>query len=115
TVTATITATQHHAVLLVPNTALRYEPLSANEAKPAAAGSLVSRLTPRMPARRARTPAAVTARSTTARRVWVLSDGIAVPVPVTPGISDGRVTEIVAGDLRAGQAVIVDQKVAAAK
>lgn len=115
TVTATITATQHHAVLLVPNSALRYEPLSANDATPAAAGSLVSRLTPRMPARGARTPAVVTARSTTARRVWVLSDGIAVPVPVTPGISDGRVTEIVGGDLRAGQAVIVDQKVAAAK
>lgn len=115
TATATLTAAQRRDVLLVPNTALRYEPLPATDAKPAATGSLVSRLTPRMPTRGARTPAAVAARTATARQVWVLRDGVAVRVWVTPGISDGRLTEIVAGDLRAGMAVIVDQKTAAAQ
>jgi HlyD family secretion protein len=33
-------------------------------------------------------------------------------VAVTPGISDGRMTEITGGDLRAGMLVITDQKVA---
>jgi HlyD family secretion protein len=36
-------------------------------------------------------------------------------VAVTPGISDGRMTEITAGDLKAGMAVITDQIVTAAQ
>lgn len=45
----------------------------------------------------------------------MLRDGQAVPVAVTPGISDGRMTEITGGDLRPGMQVITDQKAAAAK
>ncbi len=115
TATASIIAARRNDVLLVPNSALRFEPVSVSDAKSAATGSFVSRLTPRMPARGTRTPAAIAARTTTSRQVWVLRDGVAMPVSVTPGISDGRMTEIVAGDLRAGMAVIVDQKVGAAK
>ncbi len=115
TATATITAAQRHDVLLVPNSALRFEPLAANDTTPTAKGSLISRLPPRRPARAARTHAVGAARTTTARRVWVLRDGIAVPVSVTPGISDGRLTEILAGGLREGMAVIVDQKAASTK
>jgi multidrug efflux pump subunit AcrA (membrane-fusion protein) len=36
-----------------------------------------------------------------------------VAVAVTPGISDGRMTEITGGDLQAGMQVITDQKTAA--
>jgi HlyD family secretion protein len=111
TATATIVATSHSDVLLVPNTALRFEPAVAEAAAPAAKGSggIVSQLTPRFP-RRARSGAADTASTATARQVWVLRDGNAVPVPVTPGISDGRVTEIVSGDLQVGMQVITDQR-----
>jgi multidrug efflux pump subunit AcrA (membrane-fusion protein) len=42
-------------------------------------------------------------------------NGVAVPVAVTPGISDGRMTEITGGDLQAGMQVITDQKASAAK
>jgi HlyD family secretion protein len=45
----------------------------------------------------------------------VLRDGVAVAVPVMPGISDGRMTEIVSGELEAGMLVITDQKATAAK
>jgi len=45
----------------------------------------------------------------------VLRDGVAVAVAVTPGISDGRMTEIAAGDLKEGMQVITDQKSPAAK
>jgi HlyD family secretion protein len=38
-----------------------------------------------------------------------------VAVSVTPGISDGRMTEIVAGELKPGMHVITDQKSASAK
>lgn len=115
TATATITATQRKDVLLVPNSALRFDPMAAGPARPAAAGGIVASLTPRMPRGNARSPAAAGASTASARQVWVLRDGIAVPVAVTPGISDGRMTEITGGELQAGEQVITDQKVAAAK
>jgi HlyD family secretion protein len=114
TATATITAMQRSDVLLVPNSALRFEPTAAGSAKAAAAGGIVSSLTPRMPSRaRTRKPAADGASTAAARQVWVLRDGEAVAVAVMPGISDGRMTEIVGGDLQAGMQVITDQKRAA--
>ena len=115
TAISTITATQRNNVLLVPNTALRFTPsTTADAAKPAAAtGGIVSSLTPRMPGRPARNSAAASASTAQARQIWVLRDGAAMPVAVVPGISDGRMTEIVGGELQPGMLVITDQKVAA--
>jgi HlyD family secretion protein len=118
TATATITATQRKNVLLVPNSALRFAPIdaAAAAARPAASGGIVASLTPRMPSRSGtRSPAAAGASTAAARQVWVLRDGKAVPLPVTPGISDGRMTEITGGELQAGMLVITDQKAMAAK
>ena len=47
-------------------------------------------------------------RSSSAR-VWILRDGRPQPVPVTTGLSDGSFAEISAGDLKAGDEVIVNQ------
>jgi len=113
TATATITATQRKNVLLVPNTALRFTPTAAAAGKAPGKGVLAS-LTPRMPGG-TRRPAAAGASTASARQVWVLRDGTPVQVQVTPGISDGHMTEITGGDLQAGMAVITDQKLAAAK
>ena len=114
TATATITATQRKGVLLVPNTALRFTPNTA-AAKPAAKNAVLTSLTPRMPGGQRRT-AAAGASTAAARQVWVLgADGTPQAVAVTPGISDGRMTEITAGDLKAGMRVITGQKVAASK
>ena len=110
TATATITATQRNDVLLVPNAALRFEP-SAAAAPASASKGIASSLMPRMPGR-TRKSAAAGASTAAARQVWVLQDGAAVAMAVTPGISDGRLTEITGGDLRAGMLVITDQKVA---
>ena len=41
--------------------------------------------------------------------------GVPQAVAVTPGISDGHMTEITGGDLKAGMLVITDQKLASAK
>ena len=114
TATATIVATQRQDVLLVPNTALRFTPTAATAA-PAAKGGVMSSLTPRMPGGPARRSAATGASTAAAKQVWVLRDGAAVAVPVTPGISDGHMTEITGGDLAAGMLVITDQKASAAK
>jgi len=40
--------------------------------------------------------------------VWVLEDGKPSRVNITPGISDGTYTEILSGNLKEGQAVIVE-------
>ena len=114
TATATITATQRKDVLLVPNTALRFSPTAA-ASDAAATKSIGVSLMPRMPRSGTRKSAAASASTAAAKQVWVLRDGQAVPVAVTPGISDGRMTEITGGDLQAGMQVITDQKVAAAK
>ena len=114
---ATIIATQRNDVLLVPNSALRFSPqTAADAARPAASGGIVGSLVPRI-ARTGSTrrSAAAGASTAQARQVWVLRDGAAVAVAVTPGISDGRMTEITGGDLQAGMEVITDQKSAAAK
>ena len=115
TATATITATQRTDVLLVPNTALRFTPTAAVSGT-AANKSIASGLLPRMPGTNTRRPAAAAASTANAKQVWVLPDtgkGPPVSVAVVPGISDGHMTEITGGDLKAGMLVITDQKTAA--
>ena len=115
TATATITAQERDDVLLVPNAALRFSPGAAVDAS--AKKSIASGLLPRMPSAGPRRQGAAGASTASARQVWVLpQDGSNTPqaVAVTPGISDGRMTEITGGDLKLGMAVITLQKAAAA-
>lgn len=115
TATASIIARRLSQVLLVPNTALRFEPAASAgsaAAKPTTAVSLI----PHMPSSRTRQSAASGASTALARQVWVLSPehpDTPVAVAVTPGISDGHFTEITQGELREGMRVVTDQKKAA--
>ena len=103
TATATITATSRNDVLLVPNTALRFEPAigaalgragregrrDRRQPDAAHAAGAVREAPPRTapaPRRRARSGCCATESPS--------------PVAVTPGISDGRMTEIIGGDSR---------------
>jgi HlyD family secretion protein len=72
--------------LRVPNAALRYSPAEKAPLLAAAA-----------------TPSGNGSRGT----AYVLADGGLRPVPLLVGISDGRYTEVVAGDLKAGERVVV--------
>jgi len=116
TATATITATERKGVLLVPNAALRFEPVaSAAAAKKGLASGIVMG-----PPRNARKSAADSASTANARQVWVLpanadhpDRGTPVAIAVTPGLSDGRMTEITSGALTEGMRVITEQKAAA--
>lgn len=107
TAVATIAATDRSGVLLVPNAALRFTPARATPEAPRSSGSIVSRLVPRPPG------AGQTRRAGTnpvaARQVWVLRGGTPVSVAVTPGLSDGRRTEVASEELKEGDAVITDQ------
>jgi HlyD family secretion protein len=111
TATALITAKQLKNVLLVPNTALRFMPSEANAAG-TTEKSIASSLMPRMPRSNTRKSAATNASTALAKQVWILpKDGKGSPVAISvkPGISDGRMTEIIGGDLQAGMQVITDQ------
>lgn len=104
--TAEITTVTRDDALLIPNAALRFEP----PAEPAAAAGgrgVIGSLMPRPPAATRRSQ--VTAAEDGSKRVWVLRSGVAEPVQVRTGASDGRSTEIVGGDLQAGDSVITEQ------
>jgi len=106
TATSTITAVERKNVLLVPNTALRFSPQVPGASAKSGSNNIMSTVIPRMP----RSGARKAASGGTAKQVWVLRDGAPVAVSVTPGISDGRMTEITAGDLTEGMQVITDQR-----
>ena len=105
TATATITAVERKDVLLVPNTALRFKPASANAAPGKSGGGIMSSMMPRMPLARSKS-----ASGGAAKQVWVLRNGVPEAVSVTPGISDGRMTEITDGELKEGMVVITEQR-----
>jgi HlyD family secretion protein len=118
TATASIIASQRSDALLVPNTALRFTPSLASAAAGTSKSGVLSGLTPRMPGNNTRRSAAAGASTASAKQVWVLPEGgkgEPQAVAVTPGISDGHMTEITGGDLQAGMRVITDQKIAASK
>jgi HlyD family secretion protein len=86
TANVSITIEIRQDVLRIPNAALRFKPPA--EATKAAANQARQR--------------------TKGTKVWILEKDKPLPVEVTPGISDGRYTEMSAGDLKAGQDVITD-------
>jgi HlyD family secretion protein len=116
TATATIVATERQAVLRVPNAALRYTPTAAQAGTKGGIAGGVAFGPPKTESQRK--GAAETASTASARQVWVLpeaADGKPKPgaapvaVAVTPGISDGRYTEITSGELTEGMQVITSQ------
>lgn len=111
TATAEITTARRQNALLVPNAALRFTP-----ADPAAqagtpkkkSGGLVGTLMPRPPRSAGTKTAGTTAARGGEQRVYVLKDGVAAAVAVTIGVSDGRTTELLSGDLAEGARVITE-------
>lgn len=76
---------------------------SAGTSAPEIVEGVLERLIPRPPRFRTASPPGPDGPE---RVVWVLRKGVATGVAVTLGQSDGRSTEIVAGDLAAGEPVI---------
>jgi HlyD family secretion protein len=118
TATADVSVAQRREVLLVPNAAFRFAPPSQAPEAAGQAGLMAQLIGV---AASAEAPMSTTsasapeAQGATAdmRRLHKLSHGVAVPVQVRIGQTDGTHTEIVAGDLVAGDAVILDLEDAA--
>ena len=108
--TAEITTLTRENVLLVPNAALRFRPPEA-ATEPAASRNVFTAMMPRPRSTARRSQGPETAADGTVR-IWVLRDGEAVPLQVKSGATNGRVTEIFAGELQAGMDVITEMTVA---
>lgn len=103
TATASIITARRENVLLVPNAALRFTPPSTTANKKE--GGFVASLLPRMPSQPKKKNDTT---SSGAQQVWVIEQNIPKAVAVKTGISNGRMTEITGGDLKAGMAVVTD-------
>lgn len=103
TATADIIVASVTDALVVPNAALRYQPVQEATATGTSGNGLLGMI---MPSRTGGTgPNAATEQKT----VWVLRNGIAVEVPVETGESNGTVTAIASGALDATDQVITDR------
>jgi len=100
TVAVDVTVDQVTKALLIPNAALRYTPPTAAPAGGNFFTQLFRRTGPtgQAPAR--------TTSSANQKRVWILRDGSPVSEPVTIGRSDGTWSEMISGNVRAGDQVI---------
>lgn len=107
TATATIETARRDKVLLVPNTALRFKPSIQAE------GSAMSsfHMGPPPPPRANKKSMDVSLNQTQREQtVYVVGpDGHAQPRRIVTGLTNGRMTEVISGEIKAGDKVITDQ------
>ena len=106
TATAQIVTQEIPQALAVPNAALRYEPPKVEES----GGFSITRVfMPQMP----RFPRSTNTNGPGERSLWVLENGAPKEVKVKTGLTDGKLTQVVSGDLAEGAQVIVSSRQAA--
>ncbi|MEW6446347.1 MAG: efflux RND transporter periplasmic adaptor subunit [Pseudomonadota bacterium] len=106
TATAEITTQERENVLLVPNAALRFNPSAQNAG--AQKKSLVQSLVPSPPPRSTSERGNKEAGKGGKQRIWVLRDGQPVSMEVRTGVTNGKQTEILGGELEVGMEVIIE-------
>jgi HlyD family secretion protein len=95
---------QKDGVLKIPNASLRYRPPGADSGPPAPGAGSAPRTASSPPGN----PSTSVARAGLPGEVWVVAaDGSPRSVSVQVGISDGFFTEVIGGDLKENQPVIV--------
>jgi HlyD family secretion protein len=109
TATADITVKKVENALLIPSAALHFTPPVQEERKEEKkpSGSLVGSLLPRPPSPASKQGPVVSSNKKQ-QRVWILKEGQLAAIPVTVGSTDGSMSEIDAGGIERGMAVVVD-------
>lgn len=112
TATVDIAIVDKSDILVVPNAALRFDPVAAKAVgKPdATKRTLVQSLSPGGGRRWRGTPPPKAGSTDSTPKVWTLKNGEPSEIVVTTGITDGRFTEIVGGDLTVGTPLIISIK-----
>lgn len=105
TATSDITVKRIKNGVLIPNAGLRFTP-SVEKKEVASKGSLLGSLF--------RRPASSSKKQADAKydnkqqRIWVLREEQAIAIPITVGLSDGVMTELIAGDIEPETPIIID-------
>ncbi len=107
TATASIVTLKREKALLISNAALRFMPENPDSGNRNST-SVVSKLMPRPPMTQKRNKAVTVVAKGSGQTVWVLRDGQPVAVSIKVGATDGRQTEVVSGELKAGDDLITD-------
>ncbi|WAC21594.1 efflux RND transporter periplasmic adaptor subunit [Luteolibacter sp. SL250] len=121
TATATIDVANREQVLLVPATALRFQPQDPNSKAdgPQQKKTFMQSITFQFPRRRGGRPPGGGREHGEGKSgmatVWVLKDGNPEMVSVKTGLSDGRNTEIITDEVKEGAPIIVRQILAPTK
>jgi len=97
TANVTFVWAQKDDVMRIPNSALRFHPAPELLAKIAPDGGLP-----------AKTAEELLREPVKTRSVWVLKGALPVEVTISTGISDGTVSELVAGEVKAGDLLVID-------
>jgi len=106
TATADITVKKVENAILLPNAALRFAP-PVKEKEAASNGGLLSKLLPR---RRHRSSPEKRKDDTVdnKKRVWTIRDGQLIAIAIVTGVTDGKMTEVISGDIEPGMELVVD-------
>lgn len=112
TATVDIAIVDKKDILTVPNAALRFDPVAAKAIGKTddTKRTLVQSLSPGGGRRWRGAPPPKAGSSDSTPKVWTLRNGEPSEIRVTTGITDGRFTEIVDGDLTAGTPLIISIK-----
>jgi HlyD family secretion protein len=110
TATADIIVSKVDNAILVPNAALRFTPREdgADKEGRSSSGSMVGKILPRP--QRPKRPSTDNHGKKAAgaqQRIWIVKDRDLTAIPVTAGMSDGIMTEILSGDIEPGMELVV--------
>jgi HlyD family secretion protein len=103
TATALIIVNSFENILLVPNAALRFSPPAPSANKQSSGFSLF----PRRPPSAQQRPREINGKGRSSQ-VWMLRDGVPTAIPIATGASDGQWTQVVTGEVKAGDALLTD-------
>ncbi len=108
TATALITVDKRENALLVPNAALRFVPPKPKvQDKAGGGGGILSSILPHPPAQQS-TPREEAGPKGKDQQVYIVREGQLAAVPITKGLSDGKVTEVTGGALKEGMELVTD-------
>ena len=107
TATAEIVVKRVKEALLVPNAALRFTPPKRKKAAKENRG-LLGALLPHRPKRESSEKRQNVVLKGKQRLVWTLRKGKPAAVPVTVGVTDGRMTEVLAGNIKEGMSLLTN-------
>jgi HlyD family secretion protein len=109
TATADIIVMKVDDALLVPGSALRFKMPTPDEGKRQGRGGVIGKLLPGPPRRgRGQKQNENMISTSNKQQVWILEEDRPIMIPVTTGVTDGVMTEILDGRIESGMSLIVD-------